>query len=212
MKRLIYFGFVLVLAAVTGCSDPASKAPKAVVGNQSPTSSSAAVDDTKAEKLPITSTNSQISFIGSKVTGSENGSFKDFSGAIYLVDGKPEKSRVTIDIKMDSVQTDSSGLSTHLKTPDFFDVAKFPTASFSSTEIKQEGGGDQITGMLDLHGIKKTISFPARINVAASSVSVESEFSINRKDFGINYPGKANDLIRENVVLKLKVAASRASR
>jgi polyisoprenoid-binding protein YceI len=66
-----------------------------------------------------------------------------------------------------------------------------------------------ITGNFDLHGVKKSISFPATIQVAADSVSANAEFSINRKDFGINYPGKADDLIRDGVVIKLTLKVPR---
>jgi hypothetical protein len=53
------------------------------------------------------------------------------------------------------------------------------------------------------------VTFPATIAVDDSSVSVKSEFSINRKDFGIVYAGKADDLIRDDVVIKLDLNASR---
>src|SRR5258708_12640009 len=112
---------------------------------------------------------------------------------------------------MNSITTETKGVSDHLKTADFFDVQKFPKATFTSTQIKAAGGSNayQITGILDLHGVKKTITFPATIKVDADSVSVNSEFSINRKDFGIMYPGKANDLIRDEVLLKLPIKAPR---
>jgi len=57
--------------------------------------------------------------------------------------------------------------------------------------------------------VKKSISFPATIQVSPDSVSANAEFSINRKDFGINYPGKADDLIRDGVVIKLTIKAPR---
>ena len=211
MNRLLLILFMLVSAvAFSACADPAAKAPKAVVSNEA--TPAATFDSTRAEQLPLLATGSQIAFVGSKVTGTEKGSFQQFSGTIELVDGKPEKSRVTVDIQTGSVVTDSSGLSDHLKTADFFDVRLFPKASFVSSEIKPspEGSGSyQVTGVLDLHGIKKTITFPAKINVTSDAVSVDSEFAINRRDFGITFAGKTNDLIRDNVVLKLAVKAPR---
>jgi len=56
-------------------------------------------------------------------------------------------------------------------------------------------------------GTKKSISFPATVAVAADKVSVKSEFVINRKDWGIVYPGMADDLIRDEVVVKLDLNA-----
>ena len=66
-----------------------------------------------------------------------------------------------------------------------------------------------MTGNLDLHGVTKQIEFPARIKVNAELVQVEAEFSINRKDFGINYPGMADDLIKNDVLILLELRAKK---
>ena len=65
-----------------------------------------------------------------------------------------------------------------------------------------------LTGDLELHGVTKSITFPADVQVAEDAVTVKAEFAINRKDFNINFPGKPNDLIRDNVVLKLDIKAT----
>jgi hypothetical protein len=57
--------------------------------------------------------------------------------------------------------------------------------------------------------VKKSISFPATIQVAPTSVSVNAEFAINRKDFNLIYPGKADDLIKDGVVIKLSLNVPR---
>ena len=164
-----------------------------------------------AQKYLITSQNSKIEFVGSKVTGSHNGSFGDFSGEIDYA-SSPETSRVNITMKIDSITTASPGLDKHLKTADFFDVAKYPEASFVSTAIKaggENGASHTVTGNLTMHGVTKAITFPATINVTPDAATVESNFSINRKDFGINYAGAADNLIRDNVVLTLHVRATK---
>jgi len=63
-------------------------------------------------------------------------------------------------------------------------------------------------GNLDLHGVKKSVSFPAEIQASPKALSVKAEFAINRRDFNINYPGMPNDLIRDQVVLKLDIKAT----
>jgi polyisoprenoid-binding protein YceI len=159
----------------------------------------------------ITPQNSKIEFVGSKVTGKHNGSFGDFSGQVDYA-GAPENSRVSITIKSDSITTDTPDLTKHLKTADFFDVAKYPEANFVSTTIKpggENGATHTVTGNLTLHGVTKAITFPATINVTPDVATVDSSFSINRKDFGINYAGAADNLIREDVVLTLHVRATK---
>jgi len=202
---IVLFGLLLIPA----CDNPASDQPKATTSEAAPASSPSA----KGEKYLITPENSQIGFVGSKVTGSHKGSFGKFSGTIDFA-GQPEKSRVTIPIDMNSVTADDPKLTEHLKTPDFFDVAKYPQASFESTEIK--AGGDKgathtVTGNLNMHGVTKSITFPATIVVSPGVITLDSTFSINRKDFGISYAGAADNLIRDDVLLTLKVRAAKSS-
>ena len=196
------------LMFVMACSDPADDKSRAVTGAPAQVASP---QNVAGQKYLITPQNSKIEFVGSKVTGSHNGSFQKFSGEIDYA-GAPEKSRVSITMDVNSLTTDDPKLTEHLKTPDFFDAAKFPEAKFVSTEIKP--GGDRgathtITGNLTMHGVTKAVSFPATISVAPDAATVDSNFSINRKDFGINYAGARDNLIRDDVVLKLTIRANK---
>jgi polyisoprenoid-binding protein YceI len=207
--RLRVLTILSMLIFVTGCNNPASDATKAVTGEAAKVTPQAV----KGQKYLITPQNSKIDFVGSKVTGSHNGSFQKFSGDVDFLEN-PEKSRVSITIDMNSVTTDDPDLTKHLQTPDFFDVAKFPQATFVSTEIKpggERGASHTVTGNLTLHGVTKAVTFPATIAVAADVATVDSSFAINRKDFGINYAGAADNLIRDEVVLTLRIRANKAS-
>lgn len=200
---------LLCLLLMGACANPADDKAKAVTGQMT-----SATPETvaKSQKYSFDSQNSQIEFVGSKVIGSESGSFKQFSGVIDYA-GQPEKSRVNVTIDMSSVKTDEDGLTTHLKTPDFFDVEKYPQATFTSSEIRpggDKGASHTVTGNFQLHGVTKSISFPATITATPDAVSVDSTFSINRKDFGINYAGAADNLIRDEVVMKLKIKGEKA--
>jgi polyisoprenoid-binding protein YceI len=191
----------------TACSDPAADQTKAVTGEAAQVSPQTVA----GTKYQITPQNSKIDFVGSKVTGSHNGSFQQFTGEIDFA-GQPEKSRVSITIDVDSMTTDTERLTKHLKTADFFDVAKYPQATFVSTEIKpggENGATHTVTGNLTMHGVTKAITFPATINVTPDTATVDSSFSINRRDFGISFAGATNDLIRDDVVLKLNVRATK---
>ena len=199
---------IAALLLLSACANPAADKPKAVVGEATNTSSASPV---AGEKYLITSENSKIEFIGAKVTGHHNGSFKKFSGTIDYA-GQIEKSRVSITIDSGSLETDTPDLTKHLKTADFFDVAKYPDAKFESTAIKpggEKGASHTVTGNLTLHGVTKSVTFPATITVNPGVISVESSFAINRKDFAINYPGKTDDLIRDDVALTLHIKATK---
>jgi polyisoprenoid-binding protein YceI len=208
MRRGIAITILSGLIFLTACHDPAADTSKAKTGEAAHVASPAVA---QGQKYLITPQNSKIEFIGSKVTGKHNGSFKDFSGQIDHA-GTPENSRVSITIKTDSIDTDTPDLTKHLKTADFFDVAKYPEATFVSTAIKpggENGATHTVTGNLTMHGVTKAITFPATINVTPDAATVESSFSINRKDFGINYAGAADNLIRDDVVMTLHIRATK---
>jgi len=199
------------LIFLSACSDPAADKSRAVTGEAAQTASPAST--AQGTKYQITPQNSKIEFVGSKVTGSHNGSFQDFSGQVDYT-GNVEQSRVSITIKADSITTDTPDLTKHLKTADFFDVAKYPEATFVSTTIKpggENGASHTVTGNLTMHGVTKSVTFPATIAVTPDVASVDAHFSVNRKDFGINYAGAADNLIRDDVVLKLTIRANKAS-
>lgn len=207
---------LIFLAALflSSCANPADNKTKAVITNTNTSAQSTPVaKQAKGEAVAITAENSKVEFTGSKVTGKHDGGFKNFTGNIDLVNGKPEESQVSFEIQVNSVFTDADGLTKHLQTGDFFDAEKFPKATFTSTKIvadSAKGAGNYtVTGDLTLRGVTKTVTFPAKITVDADKVGVESEFVINRKDFGIVYAGKADDLIRDDVIIRLNLNPQR---
>ena len=212
--RMKHYLIVVLLTSAAllsyGCANPAANKPKAAVGNAAPESNTA--KPAGGGTLAITPVNSKVEFVAAKVTRSHNGSFKQFGGTIDLLNNDPQQSIVSIAIDTSSVVTDEDQLTGHLKTPDFFDVAKYPKATFVSTKIEPataNGATHSVTGNFDLHGVKKSISFPATIQITPTNVSVNADFAINRKDFSLNYPGKADDLIRDGVVIKLTLNVPR---
>ncbi len=229
MKKL-GIGILSLAALLAACEDPAANKPKAATTNSTinatapmnaatnanaGTTANAAAPkmEAKGTAYKITPDNSKVEFTGSKVTGKHDGGFKAFTGAIDLVNKKPEESAVSIDIDANSMFTENDKLTEHLKTADFFDVEKYPKASFVSTKITpdaERGAGNYtVTGDFTLHGATKAITFPAKITIGDVDVAVESEFSINRKDFGIAYAGKTDDLIRDDVVIRLNLKATK---
>ena len=209
MDRLLRtITLLLPLLFIASCANPASDKPKAVTNDAAPVASAPVA----GQRYLITPDNSKIEFIGAKVTGHHNGSFGKFSGTLDY-SGQPETSRVAIAIDVNSLTVDDPKLTEHLKTPDFFDVAKYPQATFESTAIKAGGEGGAthtVTGNLQMHGVTKSITFPATIAVAPDAITVNSSFAINRKDFGINYTGASDNLIRDDVALTLRVRAVKA--
>ncbi|HEY1101683.1 MAG TPA: YceI family protein [Myxococcota bacterium] len=226
--RSIVAALALTLA-VAACSDPAKDAPKAVVTDapavpaavdpvtpppaaEAPAAAVAPVALPEGTRYTFSNDGSTVAFTGSKVTGKHDGVFNTFSGTVVVPEGKPELAAVTVDITLASAKTDAEKLDGHLQSPDFFDVAKYPTANFTSTKVERAADGKStVTGNLTLKGQTKQISFPAVATVEGDTVSATAEFAINRKDFGIVYAGKADDLIRDEVLVKLTIKAKKAA-
>jgi polyisoprenoid-binding protein YceI len=200
---------VLSLVLWLGCSNPADNVPAAVVSAATNTPADAAKSpDANGQYFAFGPDSASIEFIGSKVTGSHKGGFRTFVGEFKVVSGRLADTENKIVIDINSIWSDNNRVTSHLKTADFFDAGKFPTATFVSTSIDQKAGDSTVTGNLTLHGITKQISFPAKIEVGKEGVNVTAEFFLNRSDFEIKYQGKANDLVRKEVVLKLNVKAA----
>lgn len=200
----------LSFAAIAGCDNEPGKDKAKVAASAAVTT--AAVADSNAVKYVFSNADSKLGFVGAKVTGKHDGGFNTFSGNIDLSANDPTKSSLTADIDLGSLFVDNEKLAGHLKSPDFFDVGKFTKAKFTSTSVK--AGGDKgathtVTGNLDLHGVTKSISFPATIRVAGDKVEADAEFALNRKDFAIVYPGKPDDLIKDDVLIKLTIRAKK---
>lgn len=192
------------LLALNSCKNPADNTADATVTEAAPeaiVSGGTIYTFTEA---------SSISFVGSKVTGSHGGEFKTFAGNFVVKEGEPQGGKFTID--MNSTSTDNEKLTGHLKAPDFFDVATFPSSEFIVTSFNKKGeNAYEVSGNLTLHGVTKNITFPTTVNTSDELIKVSAEFDIKRNDFGITYPGKKDDLIRNEVIIKFDLQAKPAS-
>jgi polyisoprenoid-binding protein YceI len=213
MKTLL-LGISTLAFALAACNnDPAKGKAQATAAEAVAVASAAAPAAGAAVKYAFTNADSKLDFVGAKVTRKHDGSFQTFSGTVTLVDNDPTKSTVTALVDVGSLKSDDEKLSGHLKSPDLLDVGKFPQATFTSTSIKaggDKGASHTVTGNLQLHGVTKSITFPATIKASADAVDVDAEFAINRKDFGIVYPGMPDDLIKDDVLLKLQIRSKKA--
>lgn len=211
MRSLHATLFALGLAGLPACKDPNANVARAATS--AATAPAPGPNAAASEHLAIATAGSSVGFTGAKVTGSHNGTFGAFSGTIDLDAARVENSRVSVDVDTTSISTDTPRLTEHLKSADFFDVARFPHATFTSTAIAPGGAGGThtVTGNLSLHGQVRSVSFPATITVTPGEVSATAEFVINRREYGIVYAGMPDNLIRDDVALHLALRAPRAA-
>mgnify|MGYP000456698593 FL=1 len=124
------------------------------------------------------------------------GTFKDWSGTFSFDAAKPEDSKINIDVKTASVDTNHAERNKHISSKDFLDVATYPDAKFVSTSVKSTGknadGKDtaDVTGDLTLHGVTKPIVIKAVFNGEGKDpwggyrAGFNGTTTIKRSDFG----------------------------
>lgn len=123
------------------------------------------------------------------------GQFTDVSATLKLDARNPSASKLQAEVRTDSVGSLNSALDNHLKTADFLDTAKHPTAGFQATSIRLiDADSAEISGNLTLRGVTKPIVILADFNQAGInpvdkkySVGFDGHARIKRSDFGINY-------------------------
>ena len=134
---------------------------------------------------------SSIGWLAKKVTGEHNGTVGISAGALNVDGNKLVGGNFTIDLKSikDLDITDANynqKFIGHISSGDFFEVEKFPTATFVITKV----AGNQVTGNLTVKGITKSITFPAEIAVKGGKLSAKANITIDRTDFNIRYGSK----------------------
>jgi polyisoprenoid-binding protein YceI len=123
------------------------------------------------------------------------GEFQKVSGSVFLDENDLTQSSVNVNIDPASINTRDAKRDGHLKSPDFFDVQKFPTLTFKSTKVeKAKSGKLKVTGDLTLHGVTRPVTLEvdsiakAQKNPWGQWVrGISATGKINRKDFGLNW-------------------------
>ena len=115
----------------------------------------------------------------------------------------------------------SADLDGHLKSADFFDVAKYPTVKFditkvedlaAGTESKTVGANKTVSGNLTIKDKTVNVTFPAKVEITENNVTVDSKFTINRQDWGLSYGAEGDPkdwMISQEVGLELHIVAGK---
>ncbi|MGY3792851.1 YceI family protein [uncultured Aquimarina sp.] len=197
--------------------------------NETEATAAEEVKEAPAEAITFVVDNaaSTIDWVGKKPTENHTGTISIAKGKVKTQDGKIQSGSFVIDMTSINV-TDlegkqKAGLEGHLKgegegkEDHFFNVAKFPNASFEVTGITEKDGKSMIEGNLTIKGIKKNISFPATTTVEGDTMTLNSEvFTINRTDWGVNYGSKSvfenlgDKFILDDIELKVSLKANKA--
>ena len=169
---------------------------------------------TAGNVLTVDTDASELVWTGRKVSGQHHGTVRIKSGSLTVAEGQPTGGKFVMDMTTISdvdLEGESKGkLETHLKSADFFDVENHPEASFEITSVAPGTEADvvKISGNLIIRGVSKNITFDAHLQEATdTSVKATADFNIAREDWGVNYEGKADDLISKEINFKVTLVA-----
>ena len=142
----------------------------------------------------IDAVHSNVGFRIRHLVSKTAGRFGGIQGKV-LVDTKDiTKSSVTVSIDTATISTNSEARDNHLKSEDFFDVAKFPAITFQSTTVAQVAEGKlNVTGTFTMHGVAKTITIPvsnlgttAGMKPGSVVAGFEGAITLKRSDYGMS--------------------------
>jgi len=211
MKYVSLFAFLGMLL-LASCA----KAPK----SQKAEANEAEKEQNKAgATFTLDAAKTAVKWIGTKVTGKHDGTIKVKEGKLItqgneLVGGEFIIDMNTIECLDLQAGKGKEDLEKHLKSPDFFDVQKYPTAKLVITEVKKEQNGQyshKIKANLTMKDVTKSIEFGANVTVNENTVSAVSNFNIDRTQWGVNYEGKKDNLIRKEINFDINLTANKTS-
>lgn len=122
------------------------------------------------------------------------GEFSNVTGTVKLDEKEPSKSTVVAAIDAATVNTRQAKRDAHLKSPDFFDVAKYPKITFQSTSVKKvDATHFEVLGNLTIHGVTRPVTLQTEVTAPAKDPwgnvrrGIHATTTINREDYGLKW-------------------------
>ncbi|WNH12913.1 YceI family protein [Thalassobellus suaedae] len=212
MKKSITAIFALVTLSVTlmACKNKAKEA-------ETKDAETIAITKIASEKFNVNTSESTIAWKGFKPTGSHTGTIAIKNGILNIIEGEINSGTFLIDMNSIKDADASAKLEGHLKSADFFDVEKYPTATFEITSIKDVDGKTMLSGNLTLKDVKNNVTFPVSITNENNTVTLTSEsFVIDRTKWNVQYGSKSifdnlgDKFINDDIELQVTVKASKS--
>ena len=152
--------------------------------------------------------NSSANFVVRHILSKVRGMFAMPSGTVVLDEATPANSKVHAWIDVNLITTGVEERDTHLKGPDFFDVAKYPDISFASTGVTRSSATSySVAGNLTMHGVTKPVTLAVTVSPPFNHAGgirrgIEATTSVNRKDFGLRweFPGEGAGVVVGDII------------
>ena len=166
----------------------------------------------QSSKWELDPENSSAEFVVKHIFSKVRGMFARPSGTVILDDATPANSKIDATVDVNLINTGVEERDTHLKSSDFFDVAKYPYMTFVSTGVSRSSAAAySVTGNLTMHGVTKPVTLavtasPPFPHAGGIRRGIEATTSVNRKDFGLvwEFPGEgAGVVVGDNIEITI---------
>ena len=209
---VVIIGFLF--AAGSGACNSRNTAPARVAAPEpdNPSASIPVPAIPQISKWALDPENSSAAFVCKHVLSKVRGMFAQPSGTVLLDEATPANSQINATIAVNSITTGVEERDTHLKSPDFFDVAKYPAITFVSTDVSRSSATSySVTGNLTMHGVTKPVTLavtasPPFNHAGGIRRGIDATTSVNRKDFGLRweFPGEgAGVVVGDNIQITI---------
>jgi polyisoprenoid-binding protein YceI len=164
-------------------------------------------------ELKLDTVHSKVGFTAATVLFDVDGEFEKFSVNVDGDPSKPKTVKIEANIDVASLDTRNVKRDNHLKSPDFFDVAKYAKIRFASTGVKSQGNRLIVTGNLTMHGVSKLVSIPFKVAKGKNGAGVDTttykgKLTIDRNDYGIGTDSIAAKIsLEDEVEVKLLIVS-----
>ena len=151
---------------------------------------------------------SEISFVSRQMGSPVEGRFRSFDAQVALDPKQLGAAKIVLVVDLASAALGSTETETELRRPDWFDVKKFPQASFTSSAVKPAGAGRlEVVGTFSLKGRSRALSVPVTLTQAGGTTTATGAFTVRRLDFKVGDGDWTDtDLIANDVQVKFKLA------
>ena len=160
----------------------------------------------------IVAAQSEVGFVSKQMGVPVQGRFEKFDGQVAVDPARPESGKVGFTVDLGSAAIGTPETVIELRKPEWFDVSKYPTATFESTSIKSLGAGRiDVVGKLTIKGIAHEVHVPMTLAQQGDTLKANGEFTIKRLDYKIG-AGEWGDtgLVADEVLVRPRLTVQGA--
>jgi polyisoprenoid-binding protein YceI len=171
------------------------------------------------EKWVIDKPHSSAEFTVRYLMSKVGGEFRDMDAVVQIDRANPAQSSVEFTIQAKSIDTRDAKRDEHLRSPDFFEVEKYPTISFKSAAVAPRTATEfDVLGDLTMHGVTKRVTVPVTFNGfgrdprGAERAGFSIETTLDRKDYGITWNRVLDEggvLLGDEVKIEIEITAKK---